>query len=195
MNVNQDAGIVSRAPLASASSSQSAGVAQSDAQRFEQLLARNDAKGLDAPHAPEHQGKDAAQAHARFSREDHDNERLHAQLDAAVFAATCEAARAQEIATPASVAPPQLDELIARYVQQLAVTETAAEDARVMLKLDPALLPDTELFLMKSANGWVLQANARSAEALRVLSEHGPALERRFARRHLGALNIEIMPR
>jgi hypothetical protein len=74
----------------------------------------------------------------------------------------------------------------------LAVSDpSAAGDPRLMMKLDPSLLPQTELFLVKAADGWVLQANTRSPEAFRTLNEFGPALERRFAARRLGALRLE----
>lgn len=87
--------------------------------------------------------------------------------------------------------PAMLDDLIAQYVRQLAISDPSAADPRLMLKLDPTMFPDTELFLVKSAEGWILQASTRAPTVFRLLAEHGPALERRFTLRRLGTLTIE----
>jgi hypothetical protein len=135
--------------------------------------------------------KDSSQ---QESLQDIDRKRLQATTEAAVM---MNAPNAQPGATASApgmtgAAPAQLDELIAQYVKMFAISEpTAAGDLRVMLTLDQSILPQTELFLSRAPEGWVLQANTRSPEAFRIMSEYGPALERRFALRGLGALSIE----
>lgn len=127
--------------------------------------------------------------------DDSDRSRLRAQLDGTGIGSLSGgprvAAAAVSSAAPAAGAVP-FDELVARYVQQLAVTDPATGGpAKMLLKLDGTLLPGTELFLTKLPDGWHLQANVRSADSARFFAEHGPALERRFALKRLGVLRIE----
>jgi hypothetical protein len=129
------------------------------------------------------------------AEQDLDQKRMQARTDIASLL-NAPHAQAAAVAAVAEPAAPQaslpLDDLIAQYVQMLAVSDPGqAGDPRMMLKLDPNVLPQTELFLSKAPEGWVLQANTRSPEAYRVLNEFGPALERRFAMRGLGPLNIQ----
>jgi hypothetical protein len=136
----------------------------------------------------ERQGESSNDAEQDLGRK-----RLQAQTDIAAMLNSPNAQAASAVAAPnAPAAPLPLDDLIAQYVQMLAVSDPGKPgDPRIMLKLDPQLLPQTELFLTKAPEGWVLQANTRSSEAYRVLSEYGPALERRFAMRGLGPLHIQ----
>ncbi len=157
---------------------------ENDVRRFEKLMEKRD--GGDQQAAKQGKGEQA-----RLPMEDWERLRLAAQMDGSMMmSASAAQANATPPVTPAS--PAALDALIARYVEMLAVSEPgAAGDPRMMIKLDASILPQTELFLTKAPEGWVLQANTRSPEALRVLTEFGPALERRFAMRNLGALRLE----
>ena len=125
--------------------------------------------------------------------QDIDSRRLQVQTEAAVMMNGPGTAASGTIAAPATAAAPlPLDDLVAQYVQMLAVSQPAAAGSlKVMLTLDQTVLPQTELYLSKAPEGWVLQANTRSPEAYRVLSEYGSALERRFALRGLGSLSVE----
>lgn len=128
------------------------------------------------------------------SMQDVDRKRLQATTEAAVMMNAPNAQPAATASAPAMTGTAHLDELIAQYVKMFAISEpNAGGDLRVMLTLDQSILPQTELFLSRAPEGWVLQANTRSPDAFRILSEYGPALERRFALRGLGALNIETM--
>jgi hypothetical protein len=127
------------------------------------------------------------------AEQDLGRKRLQAQTDMAAMLNSPNAQAASAVADPAAPAAPlPLDDLIAQYVQMLAVSDPGKlGDPRILLKLDAQLLPQTELFLTKAPEGWVLQANTRSPEAYRVLNDYGPALERRFAMRGLGTLQIQ----
>jgi type III secretion system (T3SS) protein HpaP len=127
------------------------------------------------------------------AEQDLSRKRLQAQTDVAAILNAPNPQAASAVAAPAAPqAPMPLDDLIAQYVQMLAVSDPGKiGDPRMMLKLDPSLLPQTELYLTRAPEGWVLQANTRSPEAYRVLNDFGPALERRFAMRGLGSLQIQ----
>ena len=137
----------------------------------------------------ERQGESSNDAEQDLGRK-----RLQAQTDMASLLNAPNAAAASTATAPpaAPQAPLPLDDLIAQYVQMLAISDPGKlGDPRMMLKLDPNLLPQTELFLTRAPEGWVLQANTRSPEAYRVLNDFGPALERRFSKRGLGSLQIQ----
>ena len=154
-----------------------------DVAQFERAMQNDPRK------AHERQGESSNDAEQDLGRK-----RLQAQTDMASLLNAPNAAAAASTTTAPAV--PQttlpLDDLIAQYVQMLAVSDPSKlGDPRMMLKLDPTLLPQTELFLTRAPEGWVLQANTRSPEAYRVLNDFGPALERRFAMRGLGSLQIQ----
>jgi hypothetical protein len=148
---------------------------ENEVERFQRLMERREDRDSNAP------------------MEDWEAKRLLAQMDgSALMGQQSSAPAVAAAAAPAATVAAPLDELVAKYVQMLAVSDpSAAGDPRLMMKLDPNLLPQTELFLVKAPEGWVLQANTRSPEAYRTLTEFGPALERRFAARRLGALRLE----
>lgn len=96
-------------------------------------------------------------------------------------------------ATTASMAP-ALAELIARHVKQLLVpVESATREAsrEVMLTLNNDILPGTDLWLSRTQQGWRLRAETRSTDAYRLLMEQKPELIERFAKSHLGKLDID----
>ncbi len=124
-------------------------------------------------------------------REESDRVRLRASIEGATMSSTWSEAAVISTGSAQASPPAMLDDLIAQYVRQLAISDPSAADPRMMLKLDPTLFPDTELFLIKGAEGWILQANTRAPAVFHLLAEYGPALERRFALRRLGTLRIE----
>jgi len=81
--------------------------------------------------------------------------------------------------------------LLERYVRQLAVSSGDARDPGVLLRMSAAALPDTDMVLRRTAQGWKLQVTSGSASALETLEQHAPALIARFARADLGTLEIE----
>jgi hypothetical protein len=86
-----------------------------------------------------------------------------------------------------------LSKLIANYVRQLLVSEPGTDsDPRILLRLDEAVLPETELTLTKTPNGWVLAANTRSQESERLVTSNRQALVKRFAQNRLGDLTVAV---
>lgn len=86
-------------------------------------------------------------------------------------------------------------ELIARHVQQLLVADlegSAIRDPRIMLRLKPETVADTDIFLVKQAAGWVVQANTQSHDSHRMLKEGAAALTERFSRRGLGPVTLVV---
>jgi len=124
-------------------------------------------------------------------REEFDRVRQRTSIEGATMSSTWLEAAVIGTGSPQASPPAMLDDLIAQYVRQMAISEPSAADPRLMLKLDPTLFPETELFLIKGAEGWILQANTRAPAVFHLLAEYGPALERRFAFRRLGMLTIE----
>ena len=157
-----------------------------EAQTFERLYAREADKPRDTDAA-----RDDAREPASTLDDERERSQWQTQVDAAVIAASVRPEPAAEARPIEPMSPAPLDELIARYVQQLAVSEPSTlADRRIMLKLDASLLPDTELFLARSSQGGMLQAVSRSPELVRLIAEHTTALERRFAQRGLGTLRV-----
>ncbi len=106
------------------------------------------------------------------------------------------AAQAQSM--PASAPPPPanpatLARMLERHVRQFAVSEggTLNGDGQVLLRLDESTLPGTDLMLSRTADGWVLQADVRSAESFDAIREAAGQLGERFAQRGLGSLVVE----
>jgi Type III secretion protein (HpaP) len=86
----------------------------------------------------------------------------------------------------------EVTELIERHVRELLVSDGARDgDFRVGLRLNAAVLPDTELLLSKTASGWVLRAATSSSQSEYMLSRYGAALTRRFAAKRLGRIEVE----
>jgi len=139
----------------------------------------------------ERQDQDSQDAEQDLTRK-----RLQAQTETAAPALSPSSNASTLAAGIAAPAPAQgplpIDDLIAQYVQMIAVSDPGKlGDPRMLLQLDASVLPQTDLYLSKAPEGWVLQANTRSPEAYRMLNEFGPALERRFAMRGLGSLSIQ----
>jgi hypothetical protein len=90
---------------------------------------------------------------------------------------------------------PALAELIERHVKQLlvpdATSRSSAQSREIMITLKDGLLPDTELWLSRTDNGWRLRADTRSADAYRSLLEGAPQLIERFASSRLGELEVD----
>lgn len=124
-------------------------------------------------------------------REESDRARKQANIDGATMLSIRSEAAVVGTGSAQASPPAMLDDLIAQYVRQLAISDPSAADPRMMLRLDPTLFPDTELFLVKGAEGWILQANTRAPAVFHLFAEHGPELERRFALRRLGMLTID----
>lgn len=90
---------------------------------------------------------------------------------------------------------PALAELIERHVKQLlvpdATSRSSAQSREIMITLKDGLLPDTELWLSRTGNGWRLRADTHSPDAYRSLLEGAPQLIERFASSKLGELEID----
>lgn len=89
--------------------------------------------------------------------------------------------------------PGQLLEMMERHVRQLAVHDAtqSGSDGQVLLRMNDATLPGTDLLLSREGDGWVLRADSRSRESFDAIREAGPQLAKRFAERNLGTLTID----
>lgn len=89
--------------------------------------------------------------------------------------------------------PGQLLDMMERHVRQLAVHDAdhAGGDGQVLLRMNDATLPGTDLLLSREGDGWVLRADSRSRDSFDAIREAGPRLAERFAERNLGTLTID----
>lgn len=115
---------------------------------------------------------------------------------AAMWQAQHLASQAPALATsapPPPANPAALAQMLERHVKQLAVTEggTREGEGQVLLRLDEGTLPGTDLMLTRTADGWLLQADVRSAESFQAIREAAGQLGERFAARGLGTLVVE----
>lgn len=115
---------------------------------------------------------------------------------AAMWQAQHLASQAPAVATsapPPATNPAALAQMLERHVRQLAVSEGGAadSDSQVLLRLDEATLPGTDLMLTRTTDGWLLQAEVRSAESFEAIREAAGQLGERFAARGLGKLVVE----
>ncbi|MCE7031704.1 hypothetical protein LY625_03575 [Lysobacter sp. GX 14042] len=115
---------------------------------------------------------------------------------AAMWQAQHLAAQAPAVTTgapPPTANPAALAQMLERHVRQLAVSEGGATDSnsQVLLRLDEATLPGTDLMLTRTTDGWLLQADVRSAESFTAIREAAGQLGERFAARGLGNLVVE----
>lgn len=102
-------------------------------------------------------------------------------------------------ATPAPAAPqahanPQaLADMLERHVRQLAVSPHGVDHDRgqVLLRLNDATLPGTDLLLTRTERGWLLRADVRSRGSFDAIQQAAPQLAERFASRNLGTLEID----
>lgn len=99
---------------------------------------------------------------------------------------------------PPPAAAPQADpghilDMMERHVRQLAVHDTrqAGGDGQVLLRMNDATLPGTDLLLSREGDAWVLRADSRSRESFDAIREAGPRLAQRFAERNLGTLTVD----
>jgi hypothetical protein len=114
-------------------------------------------------------------------------------LDTSTIAPLIGFAEAPKGSAPSAGDCSDLAELLAAYVRQLLISEASAgSDARIMLALDESILPQTQLFLTKTAKGWVLSATTRSLDAERTVHSNRLALIERFSQKRLGELAIQI---
>lgn len=84
----------------------------------------------------------------------------------------------------------QLSELVERHLRQLLISERGEGDPRVLLRLDDAALPDTDLWLSREAGQWTLQAQTSNAESHALLAACADALVQRFADSALGTIEV-----
>jgi hypothetical protein len=97
-------------------------------------------------------------------------------------------------ATPQGHANPQaLADMLERHVRQLAISHDGAraESGQVLLRLNDATLPGTDLLLSRTETGWLLRADVRSRGSFDAIREAAPKLAERFAARDLGELTVD----
>lgn len=89
--------------------------------------------------------------------------------------------------------PQALADMLERHVRQLAVGSdgTRAEQGQVLLRLNDATLPGTDLLLSKTDTGWRLRADVRSRGSFDAIQQAAPQLAERFAARNLGVLEVD----
>lgn len=107
---------------------------------------------------------------------------------------TQQAPTALPTAAPQAHANPQaLADMLERHVRQLAVggSDHRGESGQVLLRLNDATLPGTDLLLSRTENGWLLRADVRSRGSYEAIQQAAPQLAERFAARDLGLLSVE----
>jgi hypothetical protein len=97
-----------------------------------------------------------------------------------------------QAAAAAADPEPTFAELVERHVRRmLAAQATSRQDSdEVRLELTDAVLPQTELSLRRSPDGWQLLAVTGDRGSLERLEEFAPALVRRFASASLGSIEV-----
>lgn len=107
---------------------------------------------------------------------------------------TQHAPAAMPTAAPVAHANPQaLADMLERHVRQLAVggDGSRAENGQVLLRLNDATLPGTDLLLSRTETGWLLRADVRSRGSFDAIQQAAPQLAERFAARNLGSLEVD----
>lgn len=107
---------------------------------------------------------------------------------------TQHAPNAMPTAAPVAHANPQaLADMLERHVRQLAVggDGSRAENGQVLLRLNDATLPGTDLLLSRTETGWLLRADVRSRGSFDAIQQAAPQLAERFAARNLGELLVD----
>jgi hypothetical protein len=97
-------------------------------------------------------------------------------------------------AAPTAHANPQaLADMLERHVRQLAISADGIEHDRgqILLRLNDATLPGTDLLLSRTERGWLLRADVRSRGSYEAIQQAAPQLAERFASRNLGTLEID----
>lgn len=102
------------------------------------------------------------------------------------------------IAPPASAQvahanPQKLADMLERHVRQMAVSSDVnhQDNGQVLLRLNDATLPGTDLLLSRTETGWLLRADVRSRGSFEALQQAAPKLTERFASRSLGVLEVD----
>lgn len=108
---------------------------------------------------------------------------------------THHAPSAMPTAAPVAHANPQaLADMLERHVRQLAATPGGIEhdQGQVLLRLNDATLPGTDLLLSRTEDGgWLLRADVRSRGSFEAIQQAAPKLAERFASRNLGTLQVD----
>lgn len=97
-------------------------------------------------------------------------------------------------AAPTAHANPQaLADMLERHVRQLAVSPNGVDHdkGQVLLRLNDATLPGTDLLLSRTDRGWLLRADVRSRGSFEAIQQAAPRLAERFASRNLGTLEVD----
>ena len=97
-------------------------------------------------------------------------------------------------AAPTAHANPQaLADMLERHVRQLAIGPQGTDHDRgqVLLRLNDATLPGTDLLLSRTERGWLLRADVRSRGSFEAIQQAAPRLAERFASRNLGTLEVD----
>lgn len=118
---------------------------------------------------------------------------LAALMQAQVMSREVPAAPAPTLPTPAANSQ-ALADMLERHVRQLAVGggDASHDHDQVLLRLNDATLPGTDLLLSRTeGGGWLLRADTRSRSSYEAMREAAPQLAERFASRNLGTLEIE----
>lgn len=115
---------------------------------------------------------------------------------AALWAAQRSSASAPtpQVAAHAAAALPRATfaELVEKHVRQLLVSAPTSDgEARVLLRLDEASLPDTDLWLSQTGGRWTLHAETSRADSHALLEACAPMLVQRFADGALGAIDVQ----
>lgn len=116
---------------------------------------------------------------------------LAALMQAQVLSREVPAMPAPTAPTPAANSQ-ALADMLERHVRQLAVGAGDDRDSgQVLLRLNDATLPGTDLLLSRTERGWLLRADVRSRGSYEAIQQAAPQLAERFASRNLGELEIE----
>jgi hypothetical protein len=99
-----------------------------------------------------------------------------------------------EMQAPAATADPEptFAELVERHVRRSLATRATSrqESDEVRLEMTDAVLPETQLSLRRSPDGWHLLAVTGDRGSLERLEQFAPALVKRFANASLGSLEV-----
>lgn len=170
---------------------------------FREMMAQQRAAGHEGLPRPAQVAQDARgdAAHPQAGQDLRDPARGSADVlpppeSAALWQAQHMATQAPALAThapPAAANPAALAQMLERHVRQLAVSEGGAlhGEGQVLLRLDESTLPGTDLMLTRTTDGWLLQAEVRSADSFDAIRQAAGQLGERFAERGLGNLVVE----
>lgn len=117
---------------------------------------------------------------------------LAALMQAQVLSREVPAMPAPTAPTPAANSQ-ALADMLERHVRQLAIGggDTSRDNDQVLLRLNDATLPGTDLLLSRTETGWLLRADVRSRSSYEAIQQAAPQLAERFAARNLGLLQVD----